>query len=130
MTEPFGAERLATALQAGVALRRPFFPSRSIVETRARRSLASFFLASVTHFEKTVINCFFSFTRAMQSIAVFASNRHRQKKKTPGWVLFSFGGGDGNRTRVRKPLDITFSVGSLFFEIPRLMREQTRSKGR
>ncbi len=26
------------------------------------------------------------------------------------------GGGDGNRTRVQKPLDMTFSVGSLSFE--------------
>ena len=62
----------------------------------------------------------------MQSIAVFGSNRHRQKKKAPERVLFSFGGGDGNRTRVRKPLDMTFSVGSLFFGIPPQGREQTR----
>ena len=63
--------------------------------------------------------------RAMQSIAVFASNRHRQKKKTPGWVLFSFGGGDGNRTRVRKPLDMTFSGCILSFRIPLVRRRQT-----
>ena len=79
VTEPFGAKRLAAISQADVALRCPFFPSRSIVETRARRSLASFFLASVTHFEKTVINCFFSFTRATLCVAVFDSNRHLRK---------------------------------------------------
>ena len=36
------------------------------------------------------------------------------------------GGGDGSRTRVRKPFDITFSVGSLFFKFPPWRREQTR----
>ncbi len=35
------------------------------------------------------------------------------------------GGDDGNRTRVQKPLDITFSVGSQSFEIPRYKRRVT-----
>jgi len=39
---------------------------------------------------------------------------------------FCFGGDDGNRTHVRKPLDKTFSVGSLLFRIPFGEREQTR----
>ena len=38
-----------------------------------------------------------------------------------------FGGDEGNRTPVRKPLDMTFSVGSLLFRIPPQRREQTRS---
>ena len=65
--------------------------------------------------------------RAMQSIAVFGSNHHRQTEKSARKErFFLFGGGDGSRTRVRKPLDMTFSVGSLFFEFPLSRREQTR----
>ena len=43
---------------------------------------------------------------------------------------FFFGGDDGNRTHVRKPLDKTFSVGSLFFRFPDWGREQTHSLAR
>ena len=35
---------------------------------------------------------------------------------------------DGSRTRVQKPLDITFSVGSLSIEIPASERRQTGSR--
>ena len=40
------------------------------------------------------------------------------------------GGSDGNRTHVRKPLDTTFFVGSLFFILPVRRREQTRFSSR
>ena len=43
---------------------------------------------------------------------------------------FFYGGADGNRTHVRKPLGMTFFVDSLLFEIPRWTREQTRSTAR
>ncbi len=46
--------------------------SRNIVEMRTRHSLASFLLVSVKHFEKTIINCFFSFTLNLTSL--FAKN--------------------------------------------------------
>ena len=39
---------------------------------------------------------------------------------------FFVGGDDGNRTRVREPLNTTFFVGSLSFKIPAHRREQTR----
>ena len=42
----------------------------------------------------------------------------------------SYGGSDGNRTHVRKPLDTTFFVGSLFFILPVRRREQTRFSSR
>ena len=34
-----------------------------------------------------------------------------------------FGGDDGNRTRVQKPLDVTFSVGSRLFMLPARVRQ-------
>ena len=37
-----------------------------------------------------------------------------------------FGGDEENRTPVRKPLDMTFFVGSLLFRFPLGEREQTR----
>ena len=43
---------------------------------------------------------------------------HRYGKRC-GFVRVRYGGGDGNRTRVQKPLDMTFSVGSLSFFISR-----------
>ena len=46
--------------------------SRNIVEMRTRHSLASFLLVSVKHFEKTIDNCFFSFTLNLTS--PFAKN--------------------------------------------------------
>ena len=41
-------------------------------------------------------------------------------------VLMS-GGPEGSRTPVRKPVDTTFSVGSLLFRIPPSRRQQTDS---
>ena len=42
------------------------------------------------------------------------------------WVqALPAGGADGSRTRVRKPLDITFSGCILFFGIPLAGRQQT-----
>ena len=41
---------------------------------------------------------------------------HQEKRARVGSF---FGGSEGNRTPVRKPLDITFSVGSPFFQFPR-----------
>ena len=38
-----------------------------------------------------------------------------------------FGGDDGSRTRVQKPLDMTFSVDSRSFESPRFLRRATGS---
>ena len=40
------------------------------------------------------------------------------KSAKNGELSTFIGGGDGNRTRVQKPLHMTFSVGSLSFEIP------------
>ena len=48
-------------------------------------------------------------------IGVISTN----KKEASLRCLFLIGGDDGNRTRVQKPLDITFSVGSLSFGISR-----------
>ena len=47
------------------------------------------------------------------------------KKFDKSKLVEFFGGDDGSRTRVRKPLDTTFSVDSLLFEIPLAEREQT-----
>ena len=41
------------------------------------------------------------------------------------FVQYTFGGDDGNRTRVQKPLDITFSVGSQSIRIPTSERRVT-----
>lgn len=38
---------------------------------------------------------------------------------------YLFGGPEGNRTPVRKPLDMTFSECSLLFEFPLARRQQT-----
>ncbi len=42
-----------------------------------------------------------------------------------GFGCVLFGGTDGNRTRVQRPLIITFSVGSLSFTIPEIRRRKT-----
>ena len=42
----------------------------------------------------------------------------KTQKSTPFGVLLRFGGGGGNRTRVRKSLDTAFSECSRSFEIP------------
>ena len=47
------------------------------------------------------------------------------KKGSTAWCSFLFGGSEGNRTPVRKPIHRTFSVGSLRFEIPLGRRSQT-----
>ena len=57
-----------------------------------------------------------------------AKNKTEQFRRNETVRICLVGGGDGNRTRVRKPLDMTFSVDSLFFEIPPSGREQTRLK--
>ena len=48
------------------------------------------------------------------------------RRETRGVPLRIFGGDEENRTPVRKPLDITFFVGSLLFRFPLGDREQTR----
>ena len=47
------------------------------------------------------------------------------RKGTHFGVPFVIGGDDGNRTRVQKPLDITFSVGSQSIRIPASERRVT-----
>ena len=42
---------------------------------------------------------------------------YQKEKATYGW-LFLFGGPEGSRTPVRKPLDMTFFADSLSFEFP------------
>ena len=66
-------------------------------------------------------------------VGIKAEHRHRGMKlgiapNSPDiWGRqLAAGGGDGNRTRVRKSLDMTFSVGSLFFKFSPSGREQTR----
>ncbi len=57
-----------------------------------------------------------------------SSDLHRKKadKSTKNAELSTFcGGGDGNRTRVQKPIHTTFSVGSLSFKFPLCCRRQT-----
>ena len=49
---------------------------------------------------------------------------YKNKKSTLRYS-FVFGGPEGSRTPVRKPLDMTFSVGSLLFRIPLVCRQQT-----
>ena len=50
----------------------------------------------------------------------FNSEVHQRKEKTgtPCGCLLFFGGTDGNWTRVQRPVDTTFSVGSRSFKIP------------
>ena len=64
-------------------------------------------------------------------------HRHRGMKfgfalhSVDNWVqALPAGGGDGSRTRVRKPLDTTFFVGSLSFRIPYHERRQTGFRSR
>ena len=59
------------------------------------------------------------------SMRVISTNRKEASLR----CLFSIGGDDGNRTRVQKPLDITFSVGSLSFEISRFPTPTNRLRG-
>ena len=61
-----------------------------------------------------------------------STSRHRGMKfgialhLIRNWVqALPAGGADGSRTRVRKPLDITFSGCILFFGIPLAGRQQT-----
>ena len=49
---------------------------------------------------------------------------HRYCKRC-GFVRVRYGGPEGNRTPVRKPIHRTFSVGILCFEIPLVCRSQT-----
>ena len=52
-----------------------------------------------------------------------STKKDRRSKRPP---IF-FGGTDENRTRVQKPLDMTFSVGSHSFKIPPTARRVTGS---
>ena len=52
--------------------------------------------------------------------------RAHQKSKDSHWLpLLFFGGPEGSRTPVRKPLDMTFSECSPLFEIPLARRQRT-----
>ena len=42
-------------------------------------------------------------------------------------ITVDYGGSEGSRTPVRKPLDMTFSVGILSFDSPPPLRRQTGS---
>ena len=56
----------------------------------------------------------------------FPSSYYRAKLKERVKTLsFNFGGLEGNRTPVRKPLDMTFSVGSQFLLFPTTYRQRT-----
>ena len=47
------------------------------------------------------------------------------QKESRAMPCFLFGGPDGSRTRVRKPLDMNFSGCIPFFEIPLVRRQRT-----
>ena len=96
-----GGGGLVAASRAGVALRstsRTSCPSRNIVNTRVRHSLTSFFLISVTHFAKTVINCFCSFPHAPPCVALGAvfdpsrTGHQPTKRKKPPLLRWFFVG--------------------------------------
>ena len=52
-----------------------------------------------------------------QATKAFLPSIHQNQKKAPEGA-FNFGGYGGSRTRVRKPLDMNFSVDSQSFKIP------------
>ena len=70
-------------------------------ELRARSSAALTVPRTVIHYR-------------LRSTLALAST----KEKGTRVGAFFFGGGEGSRTPVRKPLDMTFSVGSRSFEFP------------
>ena len=55
----------------------------------------------------------------------FPFNMGSSKHKSTLLGAFCFGGPEGNRTPVRKPLDMTFSVGSQFLLFPTTRRQLT-----
>ena len=71
------------------------------------------------HRSKTVHGAVFHCVR-------FPSSYYRAKLKERDKTLsLNFGGPEGNRTPVRKPLDMTFSVGSQFLLFPTKCRQLT-----
>ena len=89
---------------------------QNLVATRSRMTTAK----SFGHRSKTAHCAVFSL-RSIPLILYPCKN----KRGTLSCTSFIFGGPEGNRTPVRKPLDMTFSVGSQFLLFPTMRRQLT-----